>query len=210
MRIAGVVVLALVACGSKKQEAAPSGPVPPLACDYHQAHVEHHTCIEVRDPAIVDAQRAWYGKIKSDKVTCAPNTRCPAEGRTAGCAKPNGNIKWSYTDDAAEVQRTCTTGKFLALGEAPPAMQHEVFRCASELVCQEIRSVVDLMPTVTAMNCKTAGSTFEKRACPTENVVGRCRVSGAEDETVWSFFAPRTAEDARTLCTQLEGTFVDK
>jgi hypothetical protein len=104
----------------------------------------------------------------------------------------------------------CTTGKFVAVGEMPPPLTYETFRCANPVVCEETRSVIDMMPTVTAKNCATGGSKFEKGACPTENVVGRCRSASSEEDTVAIIYPPRTTEEARAICTQFEGTFVEK
>lgn len=207
MRPALLALIAASAC--KSTPPAPTGPVPALACDYVATlgSREQHTCTEVRDPAAADATRAWWSKIAGprDQVRCEGASRCSQAGRVGGCVHPNGNIEWTYTGTADAAERACSPGVFVR-GEAPPLPTSAAFRCVGHGLCQEHASVIDLLATVEAANCRTGGSTFEPGTCATTGAVGRCRTATAQATTTWTLYAPKTAAEVTTLCQQLEGS----
>lgn len=204
-----ILVLTLAACRRKP----PPGPPPLLRCDSVDQLLTgpHHICTEVRDPKIVESQRAWWQHLNNSRITtvCTENESCPLDEKRGGCLMPNGAVEWNYSEDVDQIRARCSRGRFVGAGETLPATTSMTFRCARDATCDEMTSGIDLIPTVEAQNCAVTSGKFEAGPCSVASVVGRCQFHNVDMETVRLYDA-RTfdAERAKRACALSEGSFV--
>lgn len=201
-----MVGCAAVGCktSEKRKPDDSAGPPAVASCDY-KAEVlggTNHRCLEIFDPAAVADHEAWCKELSGPRDHSAfARAGCPSEAKQGGCLYPNGTIEWRYAGASS-----CIGGR--EFRTAPKIKVATPYRCATDTLCRETMSVIDLTDTVEKQNCEAGGGSFELGLCSADRVVGRCTMKERTRTTTWVYYdATLTAAQAQQHCAGMRGIF---